>query len=546
MNLNLKVALLFFIINLSLYAQQSPGWYWVQFTDKNHSPYSFARPEEFLSARAIQRRTVQKISLTENDLPVSEFYCDSLAKLGIPVISRSKWFNAITTGYLDTMQVSILLQLDFVKKIKQNKPGISSKSTAAESGIKTFEDGLLFNYGMGYEQISMHNGHLLHNMGYTGKGVQIAIIDAGFSRANTVPAFQRLWSNNQILGYRDFVSPGSDVFSAHSHGTTVLSVIGSYLPGTLTGAAPDASFWLLRSEDVLSEYLIEEDNWVSAAEFADSAGADIINTSLGYTTFDDTSQNHAYEDMDGKTARVSVAANIAASKGMLLVTSAGNDGSTSWKYISAPADAENVLAVGATDFLGIIAYFSSRGPSADGRIKPDICAVGYNTYVMSHTGMLAQSRGTSLSAPIITGLSACLWQANRQATNMDIFNAILQSSNRFENPDSIYGYGIPDFYKANLILKANYRSAVDTTFTFNIFPNPFMYEFYLSAESDAETEAVLTVYNQTGGMVSKSVINFNSGYNLILIDVLSHLSSGVYFLNIRSGEVSSNTIVFKH
>lgn len=516
----------------------------MQFSDKGYSDYHLDRPEEFLSKRALQRRKDQNIPLEFNDLPVSRYYIDSLIFLGIPVVNTSRWFNSITTGDIDTSLVNLLLQQDFVHQIQYIKPASIPGKTTTTDGRSLPSTGE-YNYGFGSGQITLHHGEELHKMGYTGKGIHIAIIDAGFNNADLLPAFYHLWDNNQILGFRDFVEPGSNVFDAHGHGTYVLSVMGSYYPGVLVGTAPDASYWLLRSEDTQTEYLVEEDNWVSAAEFADSAGADIINTSLGYTTFDDGIQNHTYEDLDGNTTRISIAADIAASKGILLVNSAGNLGNKEWKYISAPADADSVLTVGAVEYSGIIAPFSSFGPSSDGQIKPNVCAVGWGTYMYLPQGTLTQGNGTSLSSPVIAGLSACLWQANRQATNMQLFDAIQQSSNRIDDPDTIYGYGIPDFYQANLLLKAKFRSITDTTEYIRIFPNPFRYETYMSFESESDTEAILSVYDQTGKMITHFQVQVSEGYNLILLDALSALSRGIYILNIQLGERRSHRLIIK-
>ena len=528
----------------SLNAQYPAGRYWVQFNDKEQSDYHLERPEEFLSKRALQRRKDQNIPLEFNDLPVSRYYIDSLNLLGVPVVNTSKWFNSITTGDIDAERVNILLQQEFVHQIQYIKPAAVSGKTTLSGGQFLHSTGE-FNYGFGSGQIALHHGEELHKMGYTGKGIHIAIIDAGFSNADLLPAFYRLWDNNQILGFRDFVEPGSNVFEAHGHGTYVLSVLASYTPDILIGTAPDASFWLLRSEDTGTEYLVEEDNWVSAAEFADSAGADVINTSLGYTTFDDEDQNHTYEDMDGNTTRISVAADIAASKGMLLVNSAGNQGNKEWKYISAPADADSVLTVGAVEFSGIVAPFSSLGPTSNGRIKPNVCAVGWGTYMYLPDGTLTQGNGTSLSSPVIAGLSACLWQANRQATSMQLFDAIQQSSNRIDIPDTIYGYGIPDFYQANLILKSNYRSEKDTSDYIQIFPNPFRYETYMSFESEYDTEVIASVYDQTGKLITHFQLQVSEGYHLILVDAFSGLSPGIYIVNIRLGDRQSHQLIIK-
>ena len=277
--------------------------------------------------------------------------------------------------------------------------------------------------------------------------MQIAVIDAGFINADILPAFDSLWINNQILGQRDFVDGDNWVLDAHTHGMVILSILGANLPNELMGSAPKANYWLLRSEDAGSEYRIEEENWVSAAEFADSAGVDVINTSLGYSTFDDTLQNYNYKDMDGRTTRISRGAVKAASKGILVVVSAGNERNKLWKYITAPADADSILAVGAVDEFGTLASFSSVGPSSDGRIKPDVAAQGVGTVAQGLGGLIG-CNGTSCSSPVIAGLAACLWQANKQMSNVEIIEMIKQSSSQYQNPDTLTGYGLPNFANA--------------------------------------------------------------------------------------------------
>ena len=258
----------------------------------------------------------------------------------------------------------------------------------------------------------MLKGDILHNRDLKGKGKLIAILDAGFSRVDEMIAFEELFAENRILGTKDFVQRNNNVFDEHTHGMMVLSTMGAENKGQIIGTSPEASFWLLRTEDVDSENLIEEYNWLCAAEFADSVGADIINSSLGYTTFDDAGQNHTYTDMDGRTAPVSIAATIAAQKGMIVVNSAGNSGSGSWHFIGAPADADSILSVGAVDENADFAWFSSYGPSFDGRVKPTVVAQGRNTIVATSNNGTLTGNGTSFSSPIVAGLSACLWEAH--------------------------------------------------------------------------------------------------------------------------------------
>ena len=531
-----NILFLCFVITIAdAFSQTYPNRYWIQFTDKNNNTYSLDRPEEFLSERAIQRRLKQNIPYSFNDLPVTPAYIDSVKALGVPVYNTSKWFNAITTDMISPELLEQIYSLPFVAKplnteSRQIIPGIKNKTATETSEFYAWES----YYGYSGDQIIIHNGHFLHQQGYTGKGIQIALLDAGFLGVDLISGFSDLWYEERILGTRDFVNSNSNIFREYAHGMHVLSVIAGNIPYQFVGTAPDASFWLLRSEDVDTEYLIEEDNWVSAAEFADSAGVDIINSSLGYSVFDDSTQNHTYEDMDGNSTRISIAADIAASKGILVVSSAGNQGGRIWKYITAPADADSVLAIGATDSLGNIAAFSSRGPSYDGRIKPNVCAIGNGTYIIRQNESLGIGAGTSLSAPVITGLAACLWQANPDATNMEIFSAIQESSHKFMDPDTIYGYGIPDFNLADIIIKSKYDNGSSDLVSLRIFPNPFRENVNVLFYSNSLNTVYITIYDITGKVTREGRYNLNDMYNEILIDNLSSLSSGIYFIKIQS------------
>jgi len=385
----------------------------------------------------------------------------------------------------------------------------------------------------------------LHDQGFTGQGITIAILDAGFYHVDQLPAFSYLWENGQILGTRDFVTSGSNLFDGHSHGMVVLSVMGGNLPGELIGTSPDADFWLLRSEDAGSEYLIEEDNWAAAAEFADSAGADILNTSLGYSQFDNHLMDHAYADMDGNTTRISRAADIAASKGMLVVVSAGNLGAGNWHYISAPADADSVLAVGAIDANGYIAGFSSRGPSSDMRVKPDVVAIGKGTWVAGFESGVRQGNGTSLSAPVITGLAACLWQANPEATAMEILTAIRECSNRFTQPDADYGYGIPDFNLAHILLN-RLESGSPENESINAFPNPFGNEFYIVFPAPVDNQVDVRLIDLSGREVFHVLYPGFTGRKYIAVENgLAGLYKGVYTLKVTIAGRSSLSKLIK-
>ena len=268
-----------------------------------------------------------------------------------------------------------------------------------------------YNYGNASNQIEMLKGEVLHQNNFTGEGMQIAILDAGFPNVDNFAAFKHIQDNNQILGGYDFVQRNEDFYTGYSHGMSVLSTIAGFLENEFVGTAPDAEFYLFITEDYDNETPLEESLWVEAAEKADSLGVDVINTSLGYTTFDNPNYNYTYNDMDGKTTFISRGAEIAFSRGLLLVNAAGNEGDTLWHYISAPADAESVLSIGAVNAVGTIAPFSSYGPTSDGSIKPDVCAQGSECIHYKCSGNIATSNGTSFASPILAGVITCLWQA---------------------------------------------------------------------------------------------------------------------------------------
>jgi serine protease AprX len=534
--------------SMALYGQEetAPGKFRIVFTDKDNSPYSIERPLEFMSERALQRRQKQNIVVDLKDIPVNPAYIQEVLSTGVRILTVSRWFNAVTIDHADSSALRKILDFPFVQSV----PGKNSQPSAHEQKtqiIRSPLDNTGISYGNSARQIMIHNGDKLHDMGYTGHGMQIAVLDAGFDNVDDNEAFRALWEENRILGSRDFVDPGTSVFRGHTHGKTVLSVIGGSIPGILSGTAPDASFWLLRSEDESSEYRIEEDNWAAAAEFADSAGADIINSSLGYFVFDNPAQNYSYADMNGENTRVSVAADIATSRGMLVVVSAGNEGSSFWRYIMAPSDADSVLAVGAVDSTLAIAYFSSHGPSYDGRIKPDVCAMGVKTFGVNASDWLTGSNGTSFSAPIISGLAACLWQAYPEAGAMDILKAIQESSDRYSEPDTLYGYGIPDFFLAFNMMK-NKLLHRDTANPCTAFPNPFSSVIYLRLnENEGEIlEINITLYDLTGRMVYSALRH--TGENEYFIKACSGLSSlpkGMYLMNVKSKQWQYTTQLLK-
>ncbi len=517
--------------------------YFITFTDKNGTPFSVDKPEEFLSARAIQRRRKQDIPVTVRDLPVNPDYVNNLKKLGITVKYTSKWMNGCIAFSSDKALMDTLDRYSYVKSVDLTYKSVSSGKAKLEKGKAKLKSGVTDNpYGAAYNQINTVNGIALHDRGYMGEDKIIAIIDAGFYGVDQLPAFDHLWENGQILGTKDFVNPNSNIFLEHTHGMNVLSIIGGKIDGTFMGTAPEASFWLLRSEDVSSEYPIEADYWICAAEFADSAGVDVINTSLGYSVFDDEKMNYTYSQLDGNTLRISKAADIAVATGMIVVVSAGNEGNKPWHYISAPADAKGVITVGAMTADSIKASFSSFGPTADGRIKPDVTAMGVSNAIQLTNATIGNGSGTSFSAPVVTGLMACLWQSMNDVTAKGIKELILESCNNYSSPDNSMGYGIPNFKTAyNTSSKSHAKMENDK---WNVYPNPFENQLIISTKENIAVDNIeVSLYDITGRIKYKETITASPK---IYLDIPSYLTGGLYILHIKENGIVSQYKLIKN
>ncbi len=523
------------LTGLFLSGQNQPDTYWVKLIDKKGTSFHINQPEEFLSQRAINRRIKQHIAIDETDLPVSSVYLDTLRKRGLEVVHTSKWLNGVTVRTSDTVLIKTIASLPFVKMVQLTKPAIVLKSTQIKFNESESDEISVvsnYNYGNAFNQLNQLNGQYLHNQGFRGKGIQIAVLDAGFWQVNQIMAFDSLRNSNRILGTRDFVDPKSDIYQQHSHGMSVLSTMGGNIPGTLVGTSPDASFYLFRSEDAATEYLIEEDNWVAAAELADSVGVDVINSSLGYYDFDDPKMSHPYSDMNGKKTRVTQGANMAFQKGILVFTSAGNEGNNLWKRIIAPADGENVLAIAAVDKNSIRASFSSVGPAFGGAIKPNVAALGSSTYLVTSGGVLGYSSGTSFSSPVMAGMGACLLQANPYANVKQVKMAIEQSAHQYNQPDSLLGYGIPDFQKADIILKNTGIRTMGNSSDWIVSPNPFSdYIFIRNLNPVSGDNCHISICNLQGVCLWQSNLKTEG---IILLKNLGNLSNGFLILTIRS------------
>ncbi|MCE3279961.1 MAG: peptidase and in kexin sedolisin [Bacteroidetes bacterium] len=542
----MKTKLLLFLILLSsnISLSQTTTNYWIIFKDKNSSPYSLERPEEFLSQRAINRRANQHISLKQRDIPVNPAYVVGVSELGAKIKNRSKWMNGITVTVTDNSIPDKIAALPYVKSITKIVVIPSLKADTkfeTETNIivesQDLRQGVVgYNYGPSLNQASMIGADCMHNWGYSGQGMVIAVLDAGFTNANILPAFDSIRLNNQILGCRDFVTGDTMVYEDHYHGMNVLSTMAGNLPGKIVGTAPKASYWLLRTEDGSSETIQEEINWMVGAEFADSVGADIINSSLGYTKFDDTTTSHTFADMDGNTTIVTKAADWAAETGMFVVSSAGNDGTSPWKKIAAPADADSVLTVGSVDAFENVSSFSSRGPTADGRIKPNTVAQGGPAITAANGGDITANNGTSFSGPITAGAVACLWQANPGRTNMELMLAIHQSSSQYLSPDTVKGYGIPDFCWANFILAGINENILEEEIL-NVYPNPFSSGFEVNYYSGTKQNAVVELLDISGRSISLNEQSLEMNVkNKFSVQGSEKLANGIYILQIRTAD----------
>lgn len=460
-------AILFSCI-LSTNAQQTR--FIVRLKDKAFNAYNITNPSAFLSQRAIDRRTRYNIAIDSVDLPVTGRYLDSILNSGaVTVLNTSKWLNQVAIKTSDATALSKINSFPFVISVtaiaslttagnptendKFNVEKIAGKLTGINNPVPTSSLTNIYDYGLSSGQVNIHHNQFLHNLGFSGQGMQLAMMDAGFYHYLSLPTFDSIRQNNQILSTWDFVANEASVDEDYFHGMQCLSTIAANMPGTFVGQAPKANFYLFRTEDVASEYPIEEQNWAAAAERADSLGVDVTSTSLGYFSFDDPTLNYTYNDMDGNTSISAKAADIASKKGMLCVVAAGNEGTNSWHYLITPSDADSVLSVGAVNVNGDVAGFSSYGPSSDGQIKPGVAAVGWLAVVANTSNGAPQfGNGTSFACPNMAGVATCLWQAFPEVNNMAIIDVLQKSASKYNAPDDRVGYGIPDVKKAFALL----------------------------------------------------------------------------------------------
>lgn len=540
----------FLILFLFLYLKTDAQYsrHLIQLKYKGSSNYSLQSPSTFLSTRAIQRRIKYQITIDSTDLPVSTVYLDSIRKIpNVTILSTSKWLNQVLIQTTDSTALTKIRSYTFVQstnsiatqKNQRNIPVDKFSSERITLPQRTGMQSIQFDsatYGSSYKQINIHEGDYLHQRGLLGDGIVIAMLDAGYNNYINVKGLDSLRNNNQILGTWDFVKNEPTVAEDNAHGLYCLSILAGNIPGKFIGTAPKASYYLFRTEDAATEFPVEELYWAAGAERADSLGADMINSSLGYTKFDDPRFDHSYATLNGNTTIVTRAADLAAKKGILVCNSAGNEGGNSWKYIVAPADGDSVLAIGATNANGIPAWFSSYGPNAAGKVKPDVASVGDDCFLITPTGAIVAGDGTSFSSPNLAGLIACLWQAFPEFNNMQIIDAVKRSASKYNNPDNRIGYGIPNMRIAYQYLLEKKYQKVLTDQWIKAFPNPFEGSVSVVIKSKSTGTLTYQLMDVSGRIIAKgSEKAIQDQYAQIYINDLSYLPKGVYFLHVAIG-----------
>lgn len=518
----------------SAFAQIGPDLYFIEFTDKNNTPYSLDNPQEYLSQRAIDRRQAQNIAIDSLDLPVNPSYIVALQELGLEIVNPTKWLNGTTVRTNDYNLVLQARNLPFVKSTPRFEIDTVETAKKVAKSMMVTENRQSTNiiapkytdseYGFSYNQIALHNGHLLHAEGFKGEGMLIAVTDGGFTNADQMRSLEYLRNSGRIVATRDFAYGNSSVYGHHAHGSMVLSIMAGYLPGEYIGCAPEANYILITSESDDYEEIVEEFNWVSAIEYADSMGADLANVSLGYVDFDSERYNHSRENMDGHTNPSSIGATIAASRGMMIVVAAGNSGQdeNGHVWIGAPSDAYDIVTVGAIDVYEDCAPFSSYGFVEENRIKPDIVSVGWNAYADYINDSIATGSGTSFATPLSTGLIACFWQKFHDKTSEEIREAIF-SATRPTNPiwdgDTTLTTGTPNIFTGRGIVDFEVASNLLTEKTENhaslgieLYPNPTSDIITINLNSDKKAQ--MNIFSIDGRLLDyKKNVSHEAKYN---------------------------------
>lgn len=527
----------------------------ISFTDKKGSAADIHSPSGFLSAAALARRTTQHIIIDSSDLPVSKVYTDSILHLSGGILhTRSRWLNNCVVLVADTAVMGAIRGKSFISGIsyiaafpaplhylktatKANDVPAGASNPAVPKTTQLFKTtGSPAYYGDAYDQIGLANGDYLHNEGYRGKGKMIAVIDAGFYMSDIISGFDSLRLSGRIADTYNFNLDTNDVYGYSGHGTEVLSTMAGLLPGQYAGTAPDAQYALYVTENETTEQPYEMDNLVAAMERADSTGADVISISLGYNTFNIGPDNAdlSFSELDGQTTIAARGANKATEKGILVVATAGNDGSNSWKKILTPGDADSALTVGNVTFSKAHVASSGTGPNAAGVLKPDVSMLGQPSVIFNTSGSPVSGNGTSFSTPELAGLAACLWQAVPAATPYQLRSAIRNSAHIAAAPNNELGYGVPDFGKALTALSVITDTPVLSRFS--IAPNPFSSYIRIRLATVLTADLNWQLTDVQGRTLLSGIISPLAGSTDIRIDMPQNLPSGIYVLRAQAND----------
>lgn len=504
-------------------SQAQSNRYIVYFKDKTNSPFSVTEPQRFLSFKSLERRGKQQIAILDEDIPVDPDYISGVRNLGAKTFYSSRWMNCLLIE-ADAATISSIQLLPYVSKTEFVAPGKKLSGGRTRKVKNKSETSAVSATASQHQQIGLDD---MQNAGYQGENLMVAFFDSGFPGVNITTPFHALFQEGRIKLTHNFIVNSTNVYQYDDHGTEVFSVMAASSDG-FSGGAPKANYMLFVTEDFTSEYRIEEFNWLFAAEKADSAGVDIINASVGYNLFDDPSMNYKPENLDGKTAIVTQAAQKAISKGIVVLCSAGNEGGNSWQYITPPADAQGILAIGSITQQFSKSSFSSIGPSSDGRVKPDVVALGSGTAVIKANGSIGSNSGTSFASPLVASLVAGIWQAYPDLSAKEIYEAIIRSADQALNPDNEKGYGLPNFNGVK-----NYLEAKKLSEWILIHPNPVLDDAIVITLKDPTGEPLeIIIYDIHGRVIAGSVLSITWQNNPLEYS-LSGLAAGIYFIRAK-------------
>jgi len=522
-----RVILLLFTFS-SIVARAQDSKYFVYFKDKVGTPYSVNSPQQFLSSRSIARRQKENIAVIPEDLPVNPSYVNQVSATGARVYYSSKWWNGVLVE-ANEVELEMVNSLPFVStsvlvwSVKSTSGGRNRVIEDVKSSTTVQPENQI--------QLAQIGLDVMHEHGYKGEGVFVGVFDSGFIGVNQTEPFSNLMVENRVKQTYNFVTNSEDIYQHNDHGTQVLSVMAAYSEGIYIGGAYNANYLLYVTEDISSEYRIEEFNWTIAAERADSAGVDVINSSLGYNEFTDPSMNYSTADLDGMKAIITQAARKAINKGIIVVSSAGNEGGNSWRFVTPPADAEGILAVGSVNAQGIYSGFSSQGPTEDNRIKPEVVAMGSGTSVIFANGSMGSSSGTSLSSPLVASLAVGVLQAFPQLTASQVYDAIINSAQQAYKPNNLVGYGLPHFTAIKNYIESNALQD-----NFNVYPNPVTGNYMtIQLKKLSVLPIDILIFDSQGKRIEEFSKQITWGTNPFEYD-LSKLQPGLYIIRIQAGE----------